>query len=324
MAIKAAVIGGGLAGLSCARTLHDAGWDVEVFEAEEQIGGRIASMRIGTASFDHGAPYVVPRNAGFAGYLGGIAKRGYVAEWHPRGAGEDASSGRLPTWYVGAPAMNALVRPLVEGLRVHTKHPVHTIKRTGKTWSVWLEDQMSTGPFAAVALAVPAPVAVNLLGGLSVFESGLTSVRMAPCWSLQVVLDRQILGERDIHGELSGAVRWVARNNSKPRRQPEPECLVIQAAQDWSRSFEDEDPEYVAAELWRECCRLLGVPEAIQPVAQLAYLWKYGFATRPLGEGYMYSTELKLGCAGDWCRGRLAEHAYASGAGLGKAMINSM
>ena len=37
------VIGGGLAGLSAALTLQEAGRDVEVFEGSDRVGGRVAT-----------------------------------------------------------------------------------------------------------------------------------------------------------------------------------------------------------------------------------------------------------------------------------------
>ncbi len=324
MAIRAAVVGAGLAGLACARTLHDAGWDVEVFEAEETIGGRMSSMRIGPAVFDHGTPYVVPRLPLFQGYVEANAKRGYAAAWNPRDGSQESGLARMPAWYVGVPTMMSLLRPLADGMRVHTGRSVHTLKRVQRQWNVWFEDQTATGPFAAIAIAIPAPRALMLLGPLDIFEEGLAKVRMAPCWSLQIHVDKPIMGERDIRAESSESIRWIARNSSKPRRQSSIDTMVVQTSQTWSRTTEDDDPETIAEELWAELCRLLEVPAGTRPVAMKAHLWKHGFATRPLGETYLYSTEHKLGVAGDWCRGRLAEHAYGSGVGLAKAMLGSM
>lgn len=52
------VIGAGVAGLSAARALHDAGRSVIVLEARDRIGGRTATSEVGGAPVDLGAMYV--------------------------------------------------------------------------------------------------------------------------------------------------------------------------------------------------------------------------------------------------------------------------
>ena len=49
-----AVIGAGLAGLSAAITLQDAGCDVEVFESSDRVGGRVATDVIDGYRLDRG------------------------------------------------------------------------------------------------------------------------------------------------------------------------------------------------------------------------------------------------------------------------------
>ena len=51
---KVAVIGAGLAGLSAAITLQDAGCDVEVFESSDRVGGRVATDIIDGYRLDRG------------------------------------------------------------------------------------------------------------------------------------------------------------------------------------------------------------------------------------------------------------------------------
>lgn len=48
------VVGAGLAGLCCARTLHAAGHEVAVFESSSRPGGRVASDRVGGFTLDRG------------------------------------------------------------------------------------------------------------------------------------------------------------------------------------------------------------------------------------------------------------------------------
>ena len=48
------VVGGGVAGLACARALHRAGWPVLVFEREGAVGGRARSRRVDGYTIDRG------------------------------------------------------------------------------------------------------------------------------------------------------------------------------------------------------------------------------------------------------------------------------
>jgi renalase len=55
-----------------------------------------------------------------------------------------------------------------------------------------------------------------------------------------------------------------------------------------------------------------------------AHLWRYGLVEQPLGETYIYSSQSDVGVAGDWCLARLSEHAFESGAVLGRAVVASL
>ncbi len=57
--MKVAVIGGGIAGLTCAWELHKAGVDVEVFEREANMGGRMSTRTKDGLDFDLGANFLI-------------------------------------------------------------------------------------------------------------------------------------------------------------------------------------------------------------------------------------------------------------------------
>ena len=159
MTHRIAIIGAGMASLSCARTLRRAGFYVEIFEGDRVVGGRMGTSRLGVVPFDHGAQYVSVR------------------------------SNRFRT-YVGAPGMSALMRPLAESVRVHTNRRVHTLQRIDKGWHLWFDDQTSSGPFAAVAVAVRAPEASLILGREAPdVADQIGGVRFSPCWALIIRLE---------------------------------------------------------------------------------------------------------------------------------------
>lgn len=324
MTQRTAVIGGGLRGLACARVMRRAGCYVEVFEQDRIIGGRMATTRLGMVSFDHGAQYLTGRSSQFRSYLEELVGTGYAARWHPRSTtGGEEGAGQMLPWFVGTPGMSAIVRPLAESVRIHANRKVHTIERGDKGWHIWFDDHTSAGPFAAVAVTVPAPLAGFLLGRLDDLAESLARVRMSPCWALMVRLDERLLPDQDVYSDMSDVVRWISRNNTKPGRGARGETIVIHASQKWSRETEDAEPELVAEELWNEVSHLLSLPP-VRPSLMTAHLWRHGLVDHSLGETYIFSTEHKVGIAGDWCLGRLAEHAFESGTALGRAIVNSL
>ena len=324
MTNKAAIVGAGLAGLSCARSLRRAGFFVEVFEQARIIGGRIATTRIGGDTFDHGAQYLTARSQEFGEYLTEISGLGYAGRWTPRAALNGADGdGQTSPWVVGTPGMASVVRPLTESVRISTGKRVHTLEQRDKGWHVRFEDEISVGPFQAVAVAAPAAEARLLLGRIPELVAPLSRVRMVPCWALMVRVEEKILPDQDVYSDVSEVIRWVARNNTKPGRNPTGENIVIHASPAWSREAEDADPEAVAEELWSEVSHVLGLPP-VRPSRMTAHLWRHGLVDQSLGETHLYSAEHKAGIAGDWCHGRLAEHAFESGDRLGRAIIESL
>lgn len=285
----------------------------------------MATTRNGLVAFDAGAQYLTARSDKFRAYINELVSTGYAARWDPKTTSGETKGVQLHTWYVGTPGMSSIVRPLAEGVRVHTSKKVHTLTQTDKGWMIWFDDQTSAGPFAAVAVAIPAPAARLLLGRVEGMVETLSRVRMMPTWAVMVRLAERTLHDQDVYSDMSEVLRWIARNSSKPGRTVSGggETIVIHASPGWSREAEDADPEAVAEELWAEVTRHLALP-VVTPQQMTAHLWQHGLVDQSLGESFIYSTHYKLGAAGDWCLGRLAEHAYESGQGLGKAIANSL
>ncbi len=312
-----------MAGLSCASFLRRAGCFVEVFEQERVLGGRVATLRNGLISYDTGAQYLTARSDKFRSYINELVGTGYAARWDAKMSSGESKGVQLHTWYVGTPGMSSIVRPLAESVRVHTGQRVHTLAQTDKGWMIWFEDETHVGPFAAVAVAVPAPEARLLLGRIDGMSEAVGRVRMLPTWAVMVHLDERVMPDQDVYSDMSEVLRWIARNSSKPGRSGRGETIVIHASPSWSRETEDADPQAVAEELWSEVGRQLGLRPVV-PTHLNAHLWRYGLVDQSLGESFLYSTPHRLGACGDWCLGRLAEHAYESGQGLGKAIVTSL
>ena len=56
-----AIIGAGLAGLTCAQQLHQVGYQVVIIEKSRGVGGRVATRRLQDTRADHGVRYLEPQ-----------------------------------------------------------------------------------------------------------------------------------------------------------------------------------------------------------------------------------------------------------------------
>ena len=309
-----AVIGAGLAGLACARRLREAGVHARLFEAQRAPGGRVATRRFATASFDHGAQYLTAVDAQFRGLLAQASAAGAVERWRPHWPGR---SGDADLW-IGLPAMNALPRFLAQGLDVEYGARILGIERGRRGWSL-LDDRGSAhGGFTAIALALPAPAAAVLAGPHTPAAVRAGRVPMAPCWAVLVAFGAPLSGVPDAATTGDGILAWYARNSSKPGRDGH-EAFVLHASADWSRVEFDQPAHAVERALLDRFSELTGrtLPHAL--VAD-AHRWRHARVEAPLGEDFLLDEDAGIGFCGDWCIAPRAEAAWISGRALGTAL----
>jgi renalase len=111
-----AVIGAGMAGVTCARTLAQAGHTVTVFEKSRGFGGRMATRQSPFGTFDHGVQYFTVRDPRFSQAI--TTTKAPVRPWSANAVRVLDALGRvaeaaLPTHeahWVATPGMNGLVR----------------------------------------------------------------------------------------------------------------------------------------------------------------------------------------------------------------------
>lgn len=315
---KIAIVGAGLAGLACARVLCGAQYAVTVLEKSRGLGGRIATRRVGRLSFDHGAQYLVVRDAGFRDYMDLASATGYAATWQPAGPG---LAQREP-WYVGVPGMSGIVKPLAAGLDIKRGLKVLKCERREGEWFLKTESGDELGPFAVLLLAVPAPQAVELTrdftGTLDV-EVRLRNVRMAPCWAVMVSYADRLDVPADVLAHQPGTLSWAARDVGKPGRLSTDDCWVLHASPDWTRDHLDDDPTSVAEALVAEFGKRMAVTARAKYFA--AHLWRYARVEQPLGEPCVWDAKLRFGLCGDWCLDARAEAAWSSGTSLAQQVL---
>ena len=119
MTLHIAIIGAGMAGITAARTLVQAGHRVKVFEKSRGAAGRMSTRETVFGTFDHGTQYFTVRDPRFSLALQTVAGTKEICRpWSasavrvldPLGRVFEATKPNHDAHFVATPGMNALVR----------------------------------------------------------------------------------------------------------------------------------------------------------------------------------------------------------------------
>ena len=341
---KIAVIGAGIAGLACARTLTQAGHQVTLLEKRPAVGGRMASCDTPFGSFDNGAQYFTVRDPRFEQALSvsQAARKPWsanavrVLDPHGRVA-EAALPAREPHW-VSVPTMDSLARhwaqPLAAAGALELQTRVSRIEPDALDQQRW---QLHTsGPqdsvhvfsgFDAVLLAVPHALAAGLLGQSGVapaLAKRMQPVTVAPCWTLMLAFPQAVqptlahLGPQwNAAHSTHHRIAWLARESSKPGRSAV-ERWTVQASPEWSQEHLEDDEARIQAKLLKAFAEVTGI--YAEPAYAQVQRWRWARTEAPLGASHLWDSRARVGVCGDWCLGHRVENAFVSGLELALAV----
>ncbi len=160
MTRRTVVVGAGLAGLAAAGALREAGHEVVVVDKGRGPGGRMATRRIGDATFDHGAQFFTVRTDALVARVARWQAEGLVFVWN-HGFREPVDG--YPRYAVQG-GMNALPKHLAAGLDVRCQAMVFALRPGppgGRAWEVVLDDA-TVEPADAVVMTAPVPQAFSV------------------------------------------------------------------------------------------------------------------------------------------------------------------
>ena len=340
-----AVIGAGLAGLTCARILQDAGLTVTVFDKGRGPGGRASTRRTdeGELQFDHGAQYFTVKDPRFGRYVDAWVEAGVAAPWRGRIAavegGTVTEKTDMPPLYVGAPGMNAVPKHLAADLDVRCGRTVTGLEETGDGWELKFENGEAAGPFDRVLVTAPAPQAADLLEGHGDLSAAARGAEVRACWAALLAFgtdpnlpfDGAFLNDETLPDGAPNPLAWAGREASKPKRPGPPERWTLHAKPDWSDAHVDRNPADALPELVAAFAALVHAATGKtlpDPILQTAHRWRYAYvgeAALKEGDGEcLYDRRTGLGAAGDWCVGGRVEGAFLSGAALAGRVVGEL
>lgn len=358
-ALRVAVVGAGMAGITCARTLAQAGCAVTVFEKSRGFGGRMATRHTEFGDFDHGAQYFTVRDERFALALQSATE--VVLPWSASTVRVlDALGHVLATTpppreahYVAVPGMNALVRHWAEPLadarhpqapqsasvQLNTRvvriarDPIHTDR-----WQLHTEDATTEGAqgiadgFDQVLLALPHRQVLDLLrasgleqGDGQAISQALQNVTVAPCWTLMLAFPNAAQPGLPHLGPQWNAARSTHHRISwlaregSKPRRDHIERWTVQASPAWSAEHINDDPQRVTAKLRKAFTEVTGIHA--EPAHAVVHRWLYAQTQTPLGQPFILAADSGLGACGDWCLGHRVEDAFVSGLELAQAVL---
>jgi renalase len=337
-----AIVGAGIAGVACARTLVQAGHKVTLFEREAAAGGRMASIDTAFGRFDSGAQYFTVRDPRFALALEaapGVCRRwsaNLVRVLDAHGRVAEAALPSLEPHWVAQPGMDSLVAhwaaplgaDLVTGTQVTQIEPDALAPQRWQLRTAGADDSQHVySGFHAVLLAVPPSRARALLGDGKLsptLSRKIEGVRIAPCWTLMIAypqanqptmshLGPQWNAARSTHHRVA----WLARESSKPGREAI-ERWTLQASPVWSHEHLRDTPARVEAKLLRAFAEITGI--LATPAHAQALCWNEAQTQLPVGTTHLWDAKVRIGVAGDWCTGHRVEDAFLSGLSLALAV----
>lgn len=326
------IIGAGIAGLTAARALVDAGADVILVEKGRGVGGRMASRRFSGATFDHGAQFITVRTPEFEAVVREWLDAG-VAELWSHGFADGltgdgslltaaADGGRTPHLpardghprYRGVPAMTGIPKHVARRLDARLGVRASSIRRLDDTWEVEADaGRHYRGSSVIVTAPVPQSLALLDAGGTKIdraARSELDRIEYAKCVALLARYETSVeLPEPGAIRRVNDHVQWIADNGAKGVSESGP-AITIHCGEKLSEELYDEPDEDITQTVLRAIARL--VPEP--PSAAQVKRWRYSRPRSPLDVG-CWTDGLPDGLvlAGDAFCGARVEGAVRSG-----------
>ncbi len=319
--LRIGVIGGGIAGLSCARTLHDQGCDVTVLDKGRGPGGRTSTRRMNldgdSFTFDHGSPSFTATDPRFGRYVRSWLDDGHATRWYPReaiwdGAQLHPTDAHAPVRLVGTPSMNALCAHLGADLDTRYGYEVNGCEPCPGGWAVSTKHG-ETLDFDAIVCALPARQAESCIHSAPCAHA-YASIRYEPTWSLLCIFDSSPPPPADLIHFKQGPLRMLIRDSHKPGRGASrpAECWVAHASAEWSREHLELEKEAVADLLAHELRAVLGGPDG-DFLHLAAHRWRYAQTTSTYQDRCASDHDARIALCGDGFGGNGIESAFLSG-----------
>lgn len=305
------VVGGGIAGIACARTLSELAVPVVIRDRGHRLGGRMAVRTVDSRPIDVGAAYFTARHPSFRAVVDQWCVTGLANEWTdtfhiatPEGIG-GTTTGRMR--YSAPLGLRSLVEDMAAGLAVSSHDDVSGVAAGPVVDNVG---------YGAVALAMPGPQAIDILGDDLGDERTAAESVWQPTVSLVARFGRRSWPSFDgVFVNESPVLTFIADDG---RRRGDDEPFLVAHAHPLLAAAHLDEPETVLPAMCKELQLVLGIHE--DPETMFTKRWSLAKPSVPKTAPF-HLGHAKVGLCGDgWQREARIESAFLSGCALGRAI----
>jgi renalase len=325
------IVGAGISGMMAAYTLQQHGvQSIQLIDKGRSPGGRLATRRVGTGRFDHGAQFLTAHSSSFQKIVDQWLNHGWVSRWFTH----------THTRYAAVGGMNTLAKHVSHPLPVLCSHLVEKISSAAQGYEIVVKDT-STGEFIiwlsrSVILTAPIPQSLTLIdaGLIEIDQESrekLLQVTYTPCIGALLLFDSSLqkLGDFWEKGHLrepqQSDIAWIADNHHKGISSVP--ALTVHMQPTWSKIHYSDVDEDVFCIIDVQLKPILGESYREHLSEYQIKRWRYAQAHQMITEPYLElsnGNEGTLMITGDAFGGNYnetssrVEHAVLSGLEAGK------
>ena len=311
-----AIIGAGLAGLTCATALKGLVPNLKVFEKSIFPGGRVTRFRAGEYEFNHGAQYFTVNNPLFWNIVSAWQTEGIVRPWDgwivELDKGQVSRADMATQKFVGYPRMQMVAENLAKNCDLTVSANISELeKQKDGGWRIFNERGDYLGAFDIIIIATTAHQVSDLCSQVSNISELADQVAMTVCWCGMFAFEPGLELPFDAAYVLNSPLSWISRYQKAAQRD-DLDCWVLHASPEWSQQYAASFRGRVMHALLQAFWEATDLPEA-KPVSSSVHCWKHATPINPIDQDSLFDETEAIGACGDWCTAPRIEGAVLSG-----------
>lgn len=311
-----AIIGAGLAGLTCCAALKGLVDNVKIFEKSVYPGGRVSQFRAGELEFNHGAQYFTVNNPLFWNIVSAWQTEGIVRPWDgwivELHNGQITNSDMSTQRFVGVPRMQTIAEHLARHCQLVTSANISELERQAEGgWRLFNERGDYQGAFDVVIIATAAHQVSSLCRSIPAIGKLADNVDMTACWSGMFAFDRPLNLPYDAAHVFDSPISWISRYQTFDSKS-DADCWVLHASPEWSQQYAASYRGRVMHALLDAFWTATDLSEH-KPSSSSVHCWKHALPINPISEDSLFVESEAIGACGDWCTAPRIEGAVLSG-----------